>query len=59
MCETLDLGIKWPYWHTLVFSEEIKIDMRYVCAKDVKKMLVHRPDQCTARSGQPSMSIKS
>ena len=19
MCETRDLGIKWPYWHTLVF----------------------------------------
>ena len=35
MCETRDLGIKWPYWHTLVFSSEIRIDMRYVCPKDV------------------------
>ena len=40
MCETRDLGIKWPYWHTLVFSNEKTIDMRYVCPKDVKKMLV-------------------
>ena len=42
MCETRDLGIKWPYWHTLVFSEEIKIDMRHVFPKDVRKMLVQR-----------------
>ena len=28
MCETRDLGIKWPYWHTLVFSDETTIDMR-------------------------------
>ena len=30
MCGTRDLGIQWPYWHTLVFSSEITIDMRYV-----------------------------
>ena len=42
MCETRDLGIKWPYWHTLVFSDEIKIDMRCVCPRDVEKMLVQR-----------------
>ena len=42
MCETRDLGIQWPYWHTLVLSDEEKIDMRYVCPKDVKKMLVQR-----------------
>ena len=35
MCETRDLGIKWPCWHTLVFDDEIKIDMRFVCPKDV------------------------
>ena len=40
MRETRDLGIKWSCWHTLVFSNEITIDMRYVCPKDVKKMLV-------------------
>ena len=30
MCETRDLGMKWPYWHTLVESVEKKIDMRYL-----------------------------
>ena len=35
MCETRDLGIKWPYWHTLIFSDETRIDMRLVCTKDV------------------------
>ena len=42
MCETHDLGLKRPFWHTLVFGDEMKIDMRYVCLKDVKKMLVQR-----------------
>ena len=42
MCETRDLGMKWPCWHTLVFSNVITIGMRYVCPKDVKKMLVQR-----------------
>ena len=40
MCETCDLGIKWPFWHTLIFCNETKIDMIYVRPKDVKKMLV-------------------
>ena len=39
MSETRDLGMKTPYWHTLVLSDEIKIDMRHVCPKDVQKML--------------------
>ena len=42
MCETRDLGIKRPHWHTLIFGLDTKIDMRFVCPKDVKKMLVHR-----------------
>ena len=42
ICETRDLGMKWPCWHTLVFSDEMTIDMRYVCPQDVKKMLVQR-----------------
>ena len=40
MCETCDLGVKWPYWHTLVFSDETKVDMRYVCPRDAEKMPV-------------------
>ena len=39
---TRDLGFKWPQWHTLMFSDEIAIDMMLVCPKDVQKMLVQR-----------------
>ena len=42
MCETRDLGIKRPRWHTLMVSDEIKLDMRFVCREDVKEMLVQR-----------------
>ena len=27
MCETRDLGIKWPPWHTLILEGEVRIDM--------------------------------
>ena len=37
VCGTRDLGIKRPYWRALMFSDEIKIDMRSVCPKDVTK----------------------
>ena len=37
MCETRDLGIKWAHWHTLTFINETRIDMRFVCPKDVEK----------------------
>ena len=30
MCETRDLGTKWSCWHTLVLSDDLKIDMRFV-----------------------------
>ena len=40
MCETRDLGIKWPHRQTLIFEGDRSLDMRYVCPKDVKKMLV-------------------
>ena len=42
MRENRDLGKKWPHWHTLIFSNDTKIDMRFVCPKDVKKILVQR-----------------
>ena len=29
VCETRDLGIKWPHWHTLIFGNDTKIDMRF------------------------------
>ena len=42
MCETRDLGFEWPHWHTLIFSDETRIDVRFVRPRDVKKMLVQR-----------------
>ena len=40
MCETRDLGIKWPHRHTLIFEVDRRVDMRCVSPKDVKKILV-------------------
>ena len=40
MCETSNLAIKWPQWHTLIFEVQVRVDMRCVCPKDVKKMLL-------------------
>ena len=34
--------ILWPHWHTLIFEGEVRIDMRYVCPRDVKTMLVQQ-----------------
>ena len=35
-------GIKWLQWHTLMFEGDIRVDVRHVCPKDVKKMLLQR-----------------
>ena len=40
MCETRDLGIMWSHWHTLILEGEVRVDVRYVCPKDVKKLLL-------------------
>ena len=40
MCETRDLGIKSPQWHTLLVEGRVAADMRTVCPKDVKKMFL-------------------
>ena len=37
MHETRDLGIKWRQWHTLMFEEQVKVDLRVVCPQDVAK----------------------
>ena len=42
MCETRDLGIKWPHWHTMISSNDTKMGVRFVCPKDVGEMLVQR-----------------
>ena len=59
MCETRDLGIKWPHWHTLVFSDGTRIDMRYVCPSDVKKMLMQRARSVHWKKWAQSTSMKS
>ena len=40
MCETRDLGVTWPQWLALIFEGQVRVDIRYVCPKDVKKMLL-------------------
>ena len=40
MCETRDLRIKWPQWHTFMFQGQVGVDMRVVCPQDVKKKLL-------------------
>ena len=40
MCETRDLGIKWPQCHTFLCEGQAQVDVRYVCPKDVKNMLM-------------------
>ena len=58
MCETRDLGITWPQWHTLIFEGQTRVDHRYVCRKDVEKM-VFETGQLVGRSGQRSTSMKN
>ena len=40
MCENRDSGVKCTQWHTLIFEGQARVDMRYVCPKNVKKMLL-------------------
>ena len=42
MCENADMGIKWPQRYTLIFEGDGRIDMRYVCQKNVKKILMQQ-----------------
>ena len=37
-----DLGIKWPQRHSLIFEGQTRVDMRYVCPKGAKNMLVQQ-----------------
>ena len=40
LCEARYLGTKWRQWHTLIFEEQVQLDMRYVCPRDAKKKLL-------------------
>ena len=37
LCETRDLGIKCPEWHTLMFEGQQAVDMRVSCPQNVEK----------------------
>ena len=52
MCETRDLGIKWPFWHTLIFEGDRSTDMKHVCPKDLQQAR-----KVSWKSGQQSMSM--
>ena len=42
LCETRDFGHQMATMHTLIFEGQVAVDMRYVCPKDAKKMLLKR-----------------
>ena len=42
MFETRDLGIKCQQGHTLLFEEQVAVDMIMVCPQDVGKMLLEQ-----------------
>ena len=37
---TRALGIKWPQWYTLMFEEQVTVDMRVVCPQNVQQVLL-------------------
>ena len=41
MRETRALGIKWPQWYTLMFEEQVTVDMRVVCPQNVQQVLLY------------------
>ena len=42
MCETRDLGVKWPHRHAQTFKGDRNINIKHVCPKDVKKMRLQK-----------------
>ena len=40
MRETRALGIKWPQWYTLMFEEQVSVDMRVGCPQNVQQVLL-------------------
>ena len=42
VCETRDLGIKWPQWHTLLLAGQVVVGMRVVCPQDLRKVFLRQ-----------------
>ena len=60
MCETRDLGIKWPQWHTLMFEGRETVDMRVICTAGCKENASDTSQQgLLEESGQPNTSVRS
>ena len=60
MRKTRDLGMKWPLWRSLLFEEQVAVDMRVVCPPDVKKMLFKQARTAPfGRNGELSTSERS
>ena len=54
-CATRDLGIQRPQWHTLLFEEQVAVDMRVVR----RRCCQSKPGWSVGRSGQQSTSARS
>ena len=39
-CETRDLGVNWPQWHTLTFERQVRVDMRGRLSEGCEEMLL-------------------
>ena len=59
MCETRDLGIKLSHWHTLISSDETRIDIMIGAQEMLKRCWCKEPVQSTGRNGQQSTNMKS
>ena len=40
MCETRDLGIKWPQWHTSTSEVQVQVDMRHVFSQKTSRKCI-------------------
>ena len=60
MCETRDLGIMWPHWHTLIFEGGVRIGHETCLPKRCEEHVIcSRLGQSVGRSGQQSMITKN
>ena len=53
MCETRDLGIKWPMWHTLMSEGQVAV------GREKDEWFVRKPGWSAGRDRQQSTSVKN
>ena len=58
MCETRDLGVKLPHWHTLLFERQVVVDTRVVCPQDVKMMLLKQVRRVHSKTATLECELK-